>query len=206
MNFSPHIPKSGLPVVIVIILLVTLFTSCGLFETRNPESPEGITNFWTPPVDPADVLDNINMAFSLHDASLYMKSFAKPDNADSLFRFYPDMSTIGYDTTLFTQWGYYDEDAFIRNLFSPDFLPSNAVAMIEFIAESEEPGENTPVYRESYTITLQLTDLELPQEYSGKANIRFDRDYNSNWVIISWEDEASGDNPSITQLKSIVSN
>lgn len=198
--------KSGLPVVIIIGSAVLFFTSCGLFETRNPESPEGITNFWTPPVNPADVLENINMAFSLHDASLYMKSFAKPGNADSLFRFEPEISTIGYDTALFTDWGYYDEDAFIRNLFSPDFLPSNAVALIEFTAESEEPGENTPIYRESYNITLQLTDLELPQEYSGKANIRFDRDYNSNWVIISWEDEASGDNPSITKLKSIVSN
>jgi len=206
MNFSPHILKSGLPIAIGTILVLMLFTSCEFFDTRNPESPEGSTNFWTPPVDPADVLENVNMAFSLHDASLYMKSFAKPDNADSAFTFYPDMSTIGYDTTLFTQWGYYDEDAFIRNLFSPDFLPTNAVALIEFIAESEEPGENTPVYRESYTITLQLTDLELPQEYSGKANIRFDRDYNNNWVIISWEDEASGDNPSITKLKSIVSN
>lgn len=189
-----------------IILTFSFFSGCGLFETREPETPVGPSSFWTPPAVPRDVLDNISLAFTHHDATLYMKSFAKPNSADSVFSFFPDLSAVGYDTALFIDWGYYEEDAFIKNLFSPAFLPFDSLASIEFTAENEPPGEDYPVYRETYNITLGLTSDEIPSSYSGKADIRFSRDHTGVWVISTWEDEKNGDFPSITTLKFTTSN
>ena len=193
------------PITIPIIFLL-LFSGCALFESRQPENPAGSANIWTPPANPRDVLDNISSAFELHDGILYMKSFAQEGNSDSGFVFQPDISSASYDSTIFADWDYNSELSFILLLFSPDFLHPDSISSIQFIAESEPPGEILPLYRESYSITINHTLSSLPAVYSGKADIKFDRNHNGDWVIIRWSDEQYGGNPSLTELKSALSN
>ena len=179
---------------------------CGIFETREPENPGGSANVWIPPVTPKDVLDNISRAFALHDGILYMKSYAGGGDSDSGFTFLPDISSANLDTSVFTEWDFSREQSFILSLFSHDFIPQDSTAFFQFIYESGTPGENKPVYRESYTIRLGHSREGIPKEYSGNARIQFERNYNGDWVIIRWEDEPSGDAPTFSHLKSVISN
>jgi hypothetical protein len=189
-----------------LIFSLLMLTGCDWFNTREPEEPGGGMNIWTPPVSPRGALDNLTTAYNLHNVDYYMKSFAKPGYAQYEFIFYPDISSGGADTSVFSGWSYDAEYSFISKLFSPDFLPIDSTASLQFTAESEPPGEDMPLYRESYALTVGHTSADLPHQYSGKSEIQFDRDNSGYWVIISWRDEKSGDAPTLTELKSSISN
>lgn len=191
--------------VIAALIFLLILGGCGLFDTREPENPVGTPHFWTPPLSPGDVLDNITEAFSRRDDWLYMKSFAEPDFTDSAFIFFPDISSVSYDSTIFANWDYYAEQTFIRNFFDLQILPQDSTVFIEFTPESEPPGEDLPIYREYYSIVYGHANPNLPREYSGRADIQFDRNRSGNWVIISWKDEKMGDYPSMTELKASIS-
>jgi hypothetical protein len=184
--------------------LFCIFLGCELFNPRDAEQPSGSSGNWIPPANPRGVLDNISAGFELHDAIFYMKSFAKPNYIDTAFVFFPDVSVPAYDSTVFSEWGYDAEQAFILALFSPDFLPPDSSASVYFEPVSEPPGETAPLYREKYTLIVHTT-TDLPSEYSGYADIRFSRNYNDEWVMISWQDERIEGATSLTELKSAIS-
>ncbi|MBC8203875.1 hypothetical protein ISS30_02080 [bacterium] len=186
---------------IIIPLIGLIFFSCDLFTTREPESPSGISDVWTPPVNPQEVLRNISDAFEQKNGVLYMKSFAQDIKSDSAFIFIPDYAASVYDTNIFTGWDYNSEESFIFKLFSPSFLPDDSAATIQFIPESEPPGELSAVFHESYIITLHHIHQNLPISFSGRAEIQFIRDYTGSWVINRWIDENSGSQPNMTILK-----
>ncbi len=190
---------------ILILALLLTVTGCGIFDTRDPENPAGTSNIWNPPANPRAVLDNISLFFASRDGVLYMKSFAQPGFADSVFKFQPDFSSPSYDSTLFSAWGYDNELQFILSIFAPDFLPVDSACSIIFNPENEPPGEFYPEYRENYIIELHHINPGLPLQFSGRADIRFDRNHNGDWVIIEWNDENSG-GVTLTELKSAVSN
>ena len=172
-----------------------------MFGTRDPETPAGYSAPREPLLNPQDALDNIVEAFSARNTSNYMYSFANPTNSDTTFRFFPDVTTSSYDSVIFESWDYYKEFLFISNLLSRYLLPPDSAASIIFEAENVLPGETYPVYRERYFITVGSLNPELPREYSGLANIKFDRNNNFDWVIIEWEDERVPDYPALTDLK-----
>jgi len=190
----------------MMILAGGIISSCGMFGTREPENPSGFSSLWNPPANPAGVLANVTDAFQVRDGVLYMKSFAQPGYSDSTFRFQPDISSPSYDPTVFSDWGFDAEQAFILMLFSPDFLPDDSICAIEFIAESEPPELTFPIYREQYILEIHHTDSNLPTEFSGRANIQFGLNSNLDWVIISWTDESISGSHSLTELKSAISN
>ena len=190
----------------ILILAGGIISSCGMFGTREPENPSGSSSLWNPPANPAGVLENITDAFQVRDGILYMKSYAQPGYSDSTFRFQPDISSPSYDSSVFNNWGYDSELSFMLMLFSPDFLPDDSLCTIEFIAESEPPELNLPIYREQYILEIHHTNNNLPTEFSGRANIQFDLNSNLDWVIISWTDESISGSQSLTDLKSAISN
>ena len=192
--------------IIAALMAGSMMLNCDMFGTREPENPTGTSSLWIPPANPAGVLANIAEAFQVRDGILYMRSFARPGYSDSTFSFRPDYTSASYDSTIFSGWGYDSEQSFILMLFSPPFLPADSACSIEFIAESEPPGEFLPLYREQYILTIHHTNSNLPAEFSGNANIQFDRNHNGDWVIISWTDETSGESSGITELKSAISN
>jgi hypothetical protein len=187
-------------------VLTVFLGGCGLFDTREPDNPIGSANPWIPPADPGGVLDNISLYFNLHDGLRYMKSFAEEGSVDSAFRFHPDQTSTMYDTSYFSDWGYYSEQNFILQLLSADFLPADSFASIQFIPESEPPGLDKPVFREGYVIEVHHIQNNIPTYFEGKADIQFDLDDSGVWVIINWWDERSGDNPTFSELKSTISN
>lgn len=172
-----------------------------MFGTRNPETPAGYSAPREPLLNPQDALDNIVEAFSARNALNYMYSFANPSNSDTTFRFIPDITTSSYDSIIFESWDYDKESSFISILFSNNVLPADSAASITFEAKNVLPGETYPVYREKYFITIGSVNPNLPREYSGLANIKFDRNNNFDWVIIEWEDERVPDYPALTDLK-----
>ena len=187
-----------------LLIAACVIMGCGLFGTREPESPTGKSNIWTPPANPQEVLKNISESFSQKDGILYMKSFAQADNSDSGFTFIPDYTSSIYDPTIFEDWKYTEEESFIFSLFAPSFLPSESTATIQFIPESEPPGEICATYYESYNISLHHTNESMDRTYSGRAEISFTRDYTGYWVISKWVDENLGNQPNFTTIKATL--
>lgn len=182
-------------------VLFLSISGCELFDTREPESPVGLSIPREPLLEPQDALDNIIEAFSDRNASNYMYSFASPSNSDTIFRFVPDITSASYDSVVFEDWGYAKEYNFISNLLSNYSIHADSTASISFEADNILPGESYPIYQEKYAIIIGSSNPELPREYSGIANITFDRNNNFDWVIIKWEDERIPDFPSLTDLK-----
>lgn len=194
-----------IPIIHIVIITAAIFGSCSMFGTRNPESPDGGSSIWNPPASPSEALENVALGFQIRNSVIYMKSFAQPGYSDSAFAYVPDNTSASYDSAVFIGWGYEKEQSFILTLFSGGFLPADSVCEIEFIAESEPPGVILPIYRESYILTIHHTNPALPIQYSGRAEIQFDRNHNGDWVIIRWTDENSDGSPTLTELKSAIS-
>ena len=80
-------------------------------------------------------------------------------------------------------------------------LPADSIANFYFEPEDILPSESYQDYRGIYTIKIGSSNPDLPRDYSGIANITFDRNSIDDWVILVWEDERVPDYPSLTDLK-----
>ncbi len=176
------------------ILLVLLVAGCGIFETREPDEPDGSSNGGDIALSTSEVFEYMQNAFNSRDQELYLG--VVHENFISV--------TTGSFADEFGEWTFNQENNFIYSLFSPAILPTDSILSLDFpdLTIPTNPDPDTAfVYDQLYLLEIHSTDSTLANRYSGRMDITLFRDLDGGWRITRWVDHVSGDEVSFSHLR-----
>ncbi|MCB2213278.1 hypothetical protein KQI52_14280 [bacterium] len=182
----------------LLLLVAMLMGGCGLFETRDPETPTGSQASDNLALSPTEALIQLETAITLHDPNLYLTAISEE------FEFAATPSAFSEDPAYFDDWSYTREDVFIRSLLSSTLLPPDSVATLTFTPIEEVSFADSAVFRESYTLEIALANETLPRVYAGLADLTLKREQDGGWRVVRWVDDAGGDEPSMSHLRAAL--
>ena len=105
---------------------MTLVTGCDVFDTREPEPPDGGVGTWLQPDTPDRVVQNIQNSISEMNSRNYLRSLA-PD-----FVFEPTVSAMAREPSLWTGWAVPDEETYFGRLVaSSNFLSGHSLQLLD---------------------------------------------------------------------------
>lgn len=185
----------------LLILALSILTSCDLFTTRESESPNQSRSNYQPPFEKEIVIQNLQNALSDKNSENYMACFV-----DSLFSkksfSYSASSEAASTYQIFLQgWGLNEEQQYVRNFFNK--VPKDLPVSLTFDGEiySNLSGDSL-IYSATYFIKVPSSDVETQSDnYSGNIQLNMLRDNRAYWVIYYWKDTKSQTLPSWSELK-----
>ena len=176
-------------------LLIFLFLSCRInpFYTREPEPPqEGRRlNLFSRTV-PRNVVRNLELTWEKFSPADYMECLSE----DFRFRPAPSDSTR-FEEVFAEPWDRDREEAFARRL-----LDENATSSLDLSLSLDYEEDRGDEYYFEYTYILKLQhNRDAPGYMEGKMRLFLRRDPLGNWSIALWEDEKTGDTPTVGELR-----
>jgi len=183
----PHSVVS--PVACVLSAGVVFIQSCGLFETRDPESPTQSSSNFVPPTEPSIVFANMSNAFRDLNAVNYVRSFADTSNTGRTFQFVPTTQASSRYGGIFLVWTRQSEQQYFENMKSK--IASGTTPILEFLTLTEQSRQaDSSQYNATYRLTAQHTQANIAKQFRGQSQFFLITDRSRNWVIWSWVDIA----------------
>lgn len=180
---------------ILSVLAVSGVVSCGLFSTREPASPLDTTPSSDLALSSDEALTQLSAAFSLHDPNLYLSVIA-----DS-FRYESTPQAYASGPAYFADWSFNQERNFIRNLLAFSMIPADSLAELTLETIQQQEGADSTVTYQGYRLEVHTIRNDLPDVYEGVALMVIGRGVDGGWRIRRWLDDASGDSPTMSQLR-----
>jgi len=174
---------------------ILFFLACRInpFYTREPEPPqEGRRlNLFSRTV-PRNVVRNLELTWEKFSHADYMECLSED------FRFSPDPSdSTRFEEVFASPWDRVREEAFARRLLDEDATSSLDLSLS--LDYEEDRGDR---YYFEYTYILKLQhNRDAPGYMEGKMRLFLRRDPLGNWSIALWEDEKTGDTPTVGELR-----
>lgn len=182
-------------------------SSCGIFDTRNPEPPQtGSGYIWQDATTPDILLDNFEGSVEALDAENYKRIFvSETDELSSgstpRFDFFPEISV-----TNFPAWSLEAERGYLSRLKSE--LLTNARLTFDLnITQQSQTSTSRIRVDANYTIFIPSESQDVPNTVTGSMNlildlVRTERGTNE-WRISTWVDlkPANGEGYTWTDLK-----
>jgi hypothetical protein len=178
----------------VFVISLLLVAGCGIFETRDPDDPDGSTTSGDIALSADEVFEYIQNAFTHRDHDLYLGVFHES---------FISVAT-GSFADEFGEWTFNQENNFIYSLFSPSVLPADSLLLIDFpnLTIQSNPNPDTAFVQDQlYQVEVHSTDGTLSNEYSGSMDVTLYRDLDGGWRITKWVDHVSGDEASFSHLR-----
>lgn len=176
-----------------LLVLVWQFFGCGIFDTRDPESPAQSSASYIPPTEPGIVFTNMMNAFRELNAVNYTRSFADSSTAGRHYSFEPTPQARSRYAAVFAGWTRQSEQRFFENAKSR--IPSGATASLEFLSlVAQSIPSDSVQYDATYRLMIPHTQSNLPREARGRAIFSMVADRSRNWVIWRWVDIAIAQN------------
>jgi|SRR5690554_3043103 len=171
-----------------VILTVLFLSSCGLFETREPEEPVGKINWNHYPITPFQTLDNLKYAYDYNENIDRYGAILSSD-----FEFYFDSQDV-QDYNLPAYWGK-DIETEMRSL-----IDKNMDLDLQIIEEKEDiiQSDNAVLYRD---YDLVLARENTTSFFSGSFTLYIRREGDGLWRIYRWEDFRTDSDPTWGRLK-----
>lgn|GEM_PF-2070435 len=201
---TSHIVFSSIPLkaaifylyVVGLFVLLTLFASCELFSTRDPEAPTGSQTGEDIALIPEQVFSIFKTSLTLRDPDLYLNVISSEFSYAATVAAYPGSDDF------FDSWTFNMEDNFIRSLLSATLLPPDSTVALEF-TQLLEPSlwADSAKYVESYLLEVHTTRETLPHTYEGIMEVVLKQESDGGWRILSWLDDAGGPTPTFSQLR-----
>ncbi len=182
-----HLTRIGPSWAAALILLAPSF-GCGLFEPRDPEDPISVRSTYTPPTEPAMVLEN--MAASLRELNSvnYLRCLSDTGTG-GLFQFVPTAAAAGI-YGVFATWDRSSEEAWFLSARSR--LPSGSTMIVTFstpVAQGVQPDSVT--YDVPYDLTVPHGQAGIAQHVGGRSLLTLVLDRRTGlWSIRRWQDVA----------------
>ena len=171
--------------IIVLIHFVFLTSACGIFESREPESPDQTKSSYRVPVEPSDVIINMINSFKDKNANDYKKNFSSGlPLVDKNFYFVPSSNVL---PNFPTDWAVNQEFQYFNNLVLD--VPNELTIQLFFTDELYELQADSAVYSAKYLVSVPVQNA-VPKIYEGNVRFFMTTDINSAWVIYFWEDIA----------------
>lgn len=184
-----------------LLLVALLLAGCSLFELRDAEDADDSTNLCPPVFTPADVIRNFQQSFALLNPSCYYGCFVDSTYEES-YRYLPE--TGFQDYPLFADWTAQNEYDFLTALqqyYSGDYAGMEH-SLILTDAVLDEMGDSA-LYHADYH--LEMFQGDSVKIYEGGIQLKLTRMGTfQDWAIYYWEDQASRETGSWTELKAWV--
>jgi hypothetical protein len=159
-------------------VILFFLTSCGLFETRDAEDPEGKVNWNHYPITPMQTLDNLKYAWdSNENIDRYDSILSDSDNG---FLFFFDSQDV-QDYNLPVSWDKSMETD-MRSLINEEMNFE-----MQLIPEKDDviQSESALLYRDYRLAVNRESGTSL---FSGSMTLYLQRESDGFWRITRWED------------------
>ncbi|CAN5416662.1 hypothetical protein BH10BAC5_BH10BAC5_19000 [soil metagenome] len=165
--------------------MFVLVQGCGLFDTRDVETPTGPRSNFIPPTSPSIVIDNFISAISQKDINNYSNCLSDTSNSGRRFVFIPDVQSQS-NYPVFNSWDRNKETGYFTNLVNQTSLESPSNLFLSNVTSTL--SNDSAVYNADYLFlfTHNRTNLTKTARGSLRFNIRVDG--RNLWSINSWSD------------------
>jgi len=172
--------------------LLIACSSCGLFQTREPENPVQASANYVPPTEPSIVFTNMQSAFRDLNGLNYQKSFSDTSSGGPSFVFEPTSQALA-KYGVFVSWNRQSELQYFNNFETQ--LTQGAVPSLVLSFTSQTVGSDSALFEASYQLTIPHTKVNVSQSAIGHAQFYLRKDNFQNWSIWRWVDlsNQSGD-------------
>ena len=169
----------------IIFFLLLFISGCGLFSTRDVESPVDPRSSFTPPTAPEIVLVNLISAIVERNLNNYMACFVDSTYSTRRFSFTADVaSQIQYP--VFRFWSLTYENLYFTNLRS--LTNSNSTSNLFLSNEVVTVTIDTVVYDYDYLLHIEHQKQSVAQTVKGKLRFVLGSDSRNLWSIHRWID------------------
>ncbi len=171
-------------------VLVVIFTftcsSCGLFDTRDPEPPSASNCFSAPQTERGVVLVNLQTAIAQKCVDTYTACFSGSTTGSQAFVFVPSAEAREQYGAALSDWTPADEEAYFRNLVAKGI--TNGFANLLIVPLDSVITADSAVYNCDYTFVFEHTEQGFPVAARGNLQFTLAPDGNNIWKIYRWTD------------------
>jgi hypothetical protein len=167
-----------------VVLVMAVTTSCGLFDTREPNEPEPPPQSCRPLTNTAAVTFNVEDSYGRNALRTCYVSMI-----DTSFLFHPDPQDSLQNPAPFLGW-----DDLVESAHNSQIATLQTFISVDFTAEYDDPiispDQNTELRFFDYVLRvggLVEGDASIAR-YTGKADITFRRGADGQWRMIDWAD------------------
>jgi len=184
--------------------MILLLVGCkSIFSTRKPEPPVTSQSSWVPPLNPDQVLINLENAISERNVENYIRCIVNSSFSKRTFRFDPDPRVLADYPELFKNWNRDKEEAVIKQAFS--LVPIDSVSFLNFTEEIKEiVASDSAVFVRKYRLEFHHTQSNLPKVYEGQVEYWLAPDQRGEWSIYRWIDNGLAKSSSWSFLKAAL--
>ncbi len=174
---------------IVIFFLITLAVKgCGIFDTRDPESPQTIRSTFYPPTSADIVIDNLTFSQQEKKAENYYKCISVDD-----FLFIPDSNAQQEYPEIFNGWNIQAERHYLENLIAAQEGGSSTSVLFLDNERLTQITSDSARYQADYIFVFQHNRANVPKSAKGRISVILSTDPDALFYIKRWEDFRQSD-------------
>lgn len=181
-----------------VLLLMILFQSCNLFETREPEAPAAENQWNSFPIHPDSTLNNLKLVYN---EQKYLVKYEAIFSDDFVF-YFDNLDVEEYGVPV--SWQSESEINYLNNLYNDSNIKSVELQLSEIDSEPDEEYydylEEYYIYRE-YKLIIDNKSDSLSNEYEGKCVLHLKTNDDHIWKIFEWFDYKEESNWTWGRLK-----
>jgi hypothetical protein len=168
-------------------LLGLLLAGCGLFQTRDPESPVGTTGINPPASSPEIVLQNFISAVQQKNLQDYQKLFSDTLTGTKTFVFVPTADAAVRYASVFSRWSKSAESQSFQNTLSS--IPSSTSPSLTFFNPTIVRFQSdSAIISSEYLLIMPHRLTTVTTTFAGRADFYTAPDKNQSWTIYRWVD------------------
>lgn len=188
-------------VISILLTILILFNSCGIFETRNPQIPTNTRSTYIPPTSPDAVLQNLISSISDKNSTNYVKCMYP-----GFFQYVPDSKSLANYGVIFANWNINSEKYYLDNLIAQSNQNASSNLFLSGTVTSQLSSDSA-VTTSDYIIVFQHNKANIPKSAIGNFRLTMRTDANSYFYITKWEDFRNHDTDfTWSELKANFSN
>jgi len=162
---------------------------CGIFDTREPESPSQLSSSFIPPSDPPIVFQNMINAFRDLNTVNYLRSFSDSSMGTAPFHFEPSSQSKAKYAAVFAGWNRQSEQQYFEAM-KAQLMPGTTMVLEFFSLTQQGISADSAQYETTYRLSVPHAVPGVPVQANGRAQFVLAPDRSRSWTVIRWIDLA----------------
>jgi hypothetical protein len=188
--------------ILIIFAIILLLSSCNLFTTRNPETPNtGKSNF-QPPTSADIVISNFKYAVIEKNVDNYIQCFA--DTSQNTKRNFIFIASSEANAVFnFQNWNVNSERQYFNSLINKTPL-DNVPVIIFSNSRFDVSSTDSTVFTSDYYLYVNHSDSTFSKKFAGTLQFSLSPKSSGLWSIYQWIDSSPSGNDTIKSTWSMM--